>query len=522
MSNPLRQAARRMRPPVESSKPAATAFRGAVNNRFTEDWILASIRSADAELRGDLRTLRKRTRELARNTPHCHRFLGLLADNIVGPHGIRLQSRPLRHDGEVDEDAAKKIEAAWLEWGDPETCSADGRNSWRGIEELTVMSEAQDGEGLVRMLPGFKNKFGFAVQLLDPDQLDEEYNRPRSERKNEIRMGVEVDQWGRPVRYHLWDAHPFDYQGSHRRKRIEISAQQLIHRYEIRRIGQTRGVSWFAPVLMDSQMLQALQEAELIASRMSASKGGVLYLDGEAVGDIDMPENLEGLDWQLEPGIWEMLPPGVRAELFDPQHPNSAFAEFNKIILHTIAAGLGTSYSSLTGDLSKVSFSSIRAGTLQERDIYRRLQERTYTHLHTRVFRVWLRWALSMGAIDLPLREYDRLVRHTWQPRRWDWVDPVKDLRAAQISLELGLDSRTRLAAEQGRDFAEIIEERKREDRLLGRVGVELGSNPGRAGAIARALQDADDDELATAFSMLNGHGSRIAGLLNGVAHADH
>ena len=126
MRNPLREATRRMHGDVTSS-PKATAFRGAVNNRLTEDWILASIRSADAEVRGDLRTLRKRAREMARNTAHCSRFVDLLADNVIGPNGIRLQSRPLGLDGELDEEAAKKIEEGWARWCEPKNCSADGR-----------------------------------------------------------------------------------------------------------------------------------------------------------------------------------------------------------------------------------------------------------------------------------------------------------------------------------------------------------------------------------------------------------
>ena len=514
MRSPLREIIRRRR--SARTHPKGTAFRGAVQNRLTEDWILASIRSADAEVRGDLRTLRKRAREMARNTAHCSRFIDLIADNVIGPHGIRLQSRPLGFDGELDEGAAQKIEEAWARWGDPKVCSADGRLSWHGIQELVVQTEAMDGEGILRMLPGFRNDFGFAVQLLDADQLDEELNRPAGKGTNEIRMGVEIDQWGRPVAYWMWDAHPFDLQGSFRRQRVRVPAEQIVHRYQIRRAGQTRGVSWFAPILMDAQMLSALQEAELIASRIAASKSGVFeYEDASMVPDPDLPHGTTDFTWDMEPGVFDTLPPGLKANFFDPTHPNGAFEGFNKIILHTIAAGLKTSYHSLTGDLREVNFSSIRQGSLQERDIYRRLQRRTWTHVHQPVFRWWLKWALTMGAIDLPLRDRARLERHEWQGRGWPWIDPLKDIKAAELALELGLDSRTRLAAEQGRDFADVLDKLAREQELARRKGVAIGSSNSED-VLVTALLAADEDTLVGASGQLNGHGSRIAALLTG------
>ena len=369
------------------------------------------------------------------------------------------------------------------------------------------------------MLPGFRNDFGFAVQQLDADQLDEEFNRPASDKQNEIRMGVEIDGWSRPVAYWMWDAHPFDFQGGRRRNRIRVPADQLIHRYQIRRPGQTRGVSWFAPVLMDAQMLSALQEAELIASRISAAKSGLFeYEDPSAVPDPNLPSGAtQDFTWDMEPGVWETMPPGLKPHFFDPTHPNGAFEGFNKIILHTIAAGLKTSYHSLTGDLREVNFSSIRQGTLQERDIYRRLQRRTWTQVHRPVFRNWLKWALTTRAINLPFHDFARLERHEWQGRGWPWVDPLKDIKAAELAIKLGLDSRTRLAAEQGRDFAEILDQLAHERDLAARKGIDIGAEAG-GDALLNALLGADDDAIAEAGERLNGQGSRIAGLLTGGA----
>lgn len=464
----------------------ATAFVGASHGRLTEDWIFASIQSADAEIRGDLKALRKRSREGARNNPFYIRFLTDLADNVIGAHGIKLRSLVLDDSGEQDSATRKIIETGWRQWGESDTCTADGRLSWLGVTDLLIQVEAQDGDAILRLLPGFKNRFGFAVQVLDADQLDEDFNRPAGRGTNEIRMGVEVNKWGRPVAYHLWADHPTDFQAGQRKKRQRIPADQIVHDYQLRRPGQTRGYPWFAPVLMPGRMLDSLQEAELVASRIAAAKGGVFEQDPETMPDPSASNASNvGFEMEVEPGVYPVLPPGLKLTNIDPQHPNSAFEAFNRIILRSIAAGLGISYSSLTGDLSQVSFSSIRQGTLKERDIYRRLQTRFSERVHGPVFKAWLKWALITGALELPVRNHARFEAHQWTPRGWPWVDPLKDIKAASAAYDLDLISKTTLAAEQGRDLEDIIEEKKRENEMLAKAGLLEPSSTASANASA-------------------------------------
>ena len=58
-------------------------FEGATGSRLTLDWV-APILSPDQECRGNLRLLRGRGRELARNNPTAKHYLNLLSTNVVG------------------------------------------------------------------------------------------------------------------------------------------------------------------------------------------------------------------------------------------------------------------------------------------------------------------------------------------------------------------------------------------------------------------------------------------------------
>lgn len=463
---------------VSRSGAQRSVYHGAVVNRLTADWITAPTQSADLDVRGDHRKLVSRARDLAKNNPHVRRFLELSSLNVIGPDGIRIQGRIRTRTGGFDTNANNELERQWREWGRPEFASADGRSGWTDIEAQAVETWLRDGEALIRMLPGFDNPFGFAVQLLDPDQLDVDMNvAPDSRGTNEVRQGVEVDEWSRPVAYWIYTAHPSDYS---RKERVRVPAHQIVHLYAQDRPNQTRGVTRLAPVMMRLNMLAGLEEAELVATRAAAAKMGFFVQDPET-GAVFEPEDMKNAraGMEAEPGMMEMLPPGTTFHAWDPQHPTTAFQPFVAHNLASIAAGLDMSYASLTGDLTGVNFSSIRAGLIVERDHYRRMQKWVVSHLHRRVYDAWARMAILAGRIksvggEVPSVEF--------QPRGFDWVDPEKDINAAMSAVGAGMDSLTRLTAERGRDIEEVFADRQREIQLAQTYGVPLNTNP-RKGA---------------------------------------
>lgn len=462
--------------PEEEAKVRATSYAGAMANRLTQDWIFAASRSGDQDVRSDHRRITARAREMARNDSNASRFLGLLHQNVIGPHGIRFQSRARAASGDgFDEGVIRKVEAAWKDWARPGNASVDGRSSFNDIERMVVQGEARDGEALIRLVPGFDNPYRFSLQVLDTDLLDVTYERAPSRNQNEIRMGVEIDGWNRPVAYWLHQGHPNERDGREK-SRVRIPADKIIHLYLPSRPGMTRSVTWFAPAMIATRMLGGYREAELVAARISAAKMGFFEPTEDAIVADPNSNAGEPQDYEMdaEPGKFGMTPYGHKFSAWDPQHPTTAYEAFEKAIQRHIAAGFQVSYPSLTGDLSDVNYSSIRAGKLDERDLYRWLQYRLVQHFHSRVFGAWLRWSVTSGALDLTMEEYRRAEAHEWQPRGWDWVDPEKDINAALKARAGGLDSLTRIAASQGRDIEEVFREIAREEELAERYGVEL------------------------------------------------
>lgn len=493
---------------------SSSVYAGAAFDRTTADWVRTPIASADEELRYNLMRLRARSRELCRNNAYARRFLRVLSDNVVGPAGVALQAQVKRSDGELDERLNSHIEERWKSWGALGNCTVDGRDTWVDVQRLCIECIGRDGEALFRRVGAFEDSpFGYALQQLDPDQLDQDFSIPARAGQNEVRQGVEVNQWGRPVAYHIWNRHPNEIHANDRR-RERIPADQILHLYVRLRPGQTRGEPWLAPVLLPLHLLRGYDEAEVMAARGAAASMGFFVQDPEAEPDPDSPAaelRKEGsLSVDVEPNTFQLLPVGVSdVKTYAPGHPNAQYAVFHKAMLRMIAAGVDVSYHSLSNDLESVNYSSIRAGLLPERDHHRVLQQWFGAHFLSPVYLDWILWANTVDALPLPSRDVARYSAHRWGFRGWEWVDPLKDIAAIAGALQLMLETRSRVAAERGLDFHEILADRRREADAAASMGFVLSDVIGNSAAAAPAgsgggpAADEEEEEDAAAARLL-------------------
>ncbi len=449
----------------------ATVYTGAQGTRLTLDWI-ATILSADQEIRGNLRLLRARGRELSRNNPIAKNYLNLLAANVIGHKGIGYKPQVRNNDGKLASDINARIEDAWLEWSERGNCTVDGKFSLRQLADLAVRNVATDGEMFVRKIGAFQNKYRFALQAIDADQCDHLYSVPPqiTRATNEIRLGIEVDKWGKPLTYWINPGHPSDMGGSLIRE--GIAAAEMIHLFDPARISQTRGVTWFHPVMLQLRMLEGYIEAELVAARTGAAKMGWLYW--ESPEGFEPPNDDKKIVFEANPGTIETLPPGLKFQEWSPDHPANAFPNFVVTILRQVATGLGVSYNALASDLIGVNYSSMRSGLLIERDQWKRAQSWMIESFYQPIFRDWLKYALISGELKLDSRDPAKFLAGKWEPRGWQWVDPLKDVQSAILALAAKLTTRDKVVAEFGEDIEEIFEGLKEENELAKEFDLDL------------------------------------------------
>jgi capsid protein len=62
-----------------------------------------------------------------------------------------------------------------------------------------------------------------------------------------------------------------------------------------------------------------------------------------------------------------------------------------------------------------------------------------------------------------------------WQGRRWQWVDPIKDVEAATLAIEQGFKTRKQVIAEMGLDIEDVWAQLAKEKEKSQKLGLELG-----------------------------------------------
>jgi lambda family phage portal protein len=470
---------KRSQKPLKKRNYAAAA-KGRLFGDFT-----GSNRSADSEIRWALRDIRNRSRDLERNNEYFRRYLQLLRVNVVGENGFNAQVRGRNPDNSLDRAGNNIIEGAWREFSRMGGPTVDGRMSMVDLCNHIITGMARDGEVFLQVVKGRYLRHGIALQVIEPDRIDEEKNET-APNGNQIRMGIELDRnTKRPVAYHVLTYHKGDYDymvPANERKYEVVSAEDMMHIYRIERAGQTRGVPWSSAAITSLKMLHGYREAELIAARTGAAKMGFFTSpagDGFTADGYDDEDSIVPL-YDAEAGTFHQLPAGVSFTPFDPTHPTSAFADFEKSILRGIAGGLGVSYTSLANDLEGTSYSSIRQGALEERDFYKTLHRFMIDHFLDPFYRMWLENVMDMGFIpisgDRKMSKFTQDV--TWRGRGFQWVDPLKEMNAAVVGLQNGIISHSDIAANYGRDAEDTFAQIQRDKEMADEFGLSMAYQP--------------------------------------------
>ncbi len=486
----------------EISAQQQKSFAAAQLNRLTSTWRVTAER-IDDELRSDLDALRQRSRSLENNNDYARNYLDIVETNIIGTDAPRLVSLADNAPGNPDTLARDAIIAAWADWGQRGTCEVTGQYSFTGVCQAIARGTARDGEFCVALHPGFDNAYGFALQVIDVDRLATWLNRNASEGQNAIAAGVEVDGYGKPVAYHFAAG---DVHGSRATNRVE--ARTLLHRFVVQRPEQKRGIPW-----MHASMLSMHYAGEFALSALMAAKAGADHLGFFVTPDGAAPPlGTEAADetgakiMTSAPGTYDTLPEGVDFKQINSKYPNEVFAPFLKSAHQRMASGLpGASYPELCNDYEAVNFSSIRAAILSTRDEWKKRHKWFAEAWLEPIFAEWLRLALAKGAImlpngsPLPVAKAQKFAAHAWQFRGWSWVDPLKDIQTAKESIDLRITSRSRIAAEMGRDLEEVFDELQREEALAETYGIALNPEPPPA---APAPLPEDDGSKALAIAL--------------------
>jgi lambda family phage portal protein len=418
-------------------------------------------RSLTGEIAGQGRTVAARAAHVVRNNAHAAAAVNALVANIVGP-GIKPSSQ------HPDPDTRERIHELWSDWTD--MADFDLVGDFYSLQAMACRQMVEAGESFCHIFHDPAAPGDMRLRLIHPDQVPYEF--PLIGPASKVRAGVELDDLGRAVAYHVLPRRPDDPLAPFDKaySPVRIDAANMAHLFHPMEPGQLRGLSWFAPVLLKLHDLDQHADAALMRAKVSALVMAALSDPNADAGGLTGDRDGNTLTAGMEPGTILNLPPGTSLDWFDPKE-SQHYDAFTRAHLRAVAAGLGIPYELLTGDLSGVNYSSIRAGMVE----FRRKLEHWQHHVMAYRFcrPVWDRWIQAAALAGLlPGYAADPAPFHRveWLPPKQEWVDPKKDAEAEIIAIRAGLKSRSQSIQERGYDperiDTEIKMDRDREARL--------------------------------------------------------
>lgn len=429
------------------------SYDGARTDRRSNGWVAAGS-SANSEILPQLSILRNRSRELVRNNPYASKAMRVLSSNRIGT-GIMATIND------------KSVAALWKKW--VKVCDADWNYDLYGLQKLISNTEAESGECLIRFRYR-KMSDGLPVplqlQLLEPDFIDTTKNEILKN-KGWIQNGIEFSPIGERVAYWLFNQHPGENIINTTIKSSRVPAGDVIHSFDRKRPGQMRGVPILAPVMMTANDLNEYLEATLVRKSAEACIAAFVETDDEerSIGDESQQDQMR--IEELAPGMVQYLSKGEKITFTNPS-VSTGDVGYTNDRLHAIAAGIGITYEQLTGDLSQVNYSSIRAGTL---DFRREIEQWQWLNfipsVLNRIMEKFLDTAFAAGLIQTTEIDYD------WTTPRFDWVDPLKDVQGEELELTMGLKTWSEAVRARGFNPDLLLEELKVEREKFKAAGIE-------------------------------------------------
>lgn len=500
-------------PPLSSLFPYEAA---SVQTQEMGSWF-PWIRSPDSEINFSRDRMVSRSRDLARNDGWASGAITRILDNTVGAH-LRLSANPdwqylrrfnNRFDATWADEFRKAVEALWRGYSEDMGRYNDVSRQLTVSQQLRLAMRHKliDGEDLLvaHWLPERLGRgaaqYATAFLVVDPDRLSNPYQMVDTKY---LRGGVEIDDDGVPVAYHIRKAHQNDWYNateSMEWERVEREDddgwRRVIHDFERDRAGQNRGIGVFTPVLAHAKMLARYYGVELQAATLATIFGtyvtspydpkmveSAMDSDGE---DLGFYQDLRA-DWSKErPAMLNgvrvpTLAPGEEIKQVNAAHPHTGFEDFAHEMLRSIAAQLGVSAEQITQDWSKTNYSSARAALLESWKTLTRRSAEFKVGTATPVFASWLQEAMERGDLDDVLPNGGMIpdfvdARTAYSRAEWlgvarGWIDPVKEKQGAILGLDGGLSTLKRECAEQGLDYEEVIQQRKLEMKQWNEAGL--------------------------------------------------
>lgn len=462
--------------------------------------------------------LRQRCRMLYMASPVAAGAINTNRTKIVGS-GLHLKSA-VNYDilGISQEEARKwqkNTEAEWRLWAEnKKNCDALGMSSFYELQQIALKSYLMSGDVFALLKRTEKtplNPYTLRIQLVEADRVrtpsffGKGYELSLTEginptTRNDVFDGVEVNSDGKVVAYHICNTYPYQL-ASNDTKWQRVLAEgsktglpNILHIMEAERPDQYRGVPYLAVAIemllqqrryTESELMAALVQSYLTAWITTEADPTTMPFNETGIEDDDVSDDEN--EYEIGAGTINVLKPGEKVTLGNPNIPTAGFESFVKYICKMIGAALELPYDVLMKEFNS-SYSAAKGALEEAWEMFKMRRSWLIEDLCQPVYEVWLAEAVATGRVKAPGFFNDPRIRKAWCGARWDGpaqthLDPVKEAKANEIVVSRGWKTNSQVSREHyGGNFEENISELSEETQLMAQKMVTTTNNNSQGG----------------------------------------
>lgn len=499
---------------------------GAARNKNSMRGWLASSKTPQEDIDRNIPILRQRSRSLFMSAPLAVSAIKTNRTNIVG-EGLKLKST-IDADflGMTPEEAAqwqRSAEKEFTLWAQSKFCDSTRVNNFYEIQQTACMSWLMNGDACVLLeyeRPTRALPYGLRIHLIESDRVSTPHTTGNNvylyatnpDNGNRIFNGVEVDKNNRIVAYHICSAYPNSNLYAQKEwKRIKAFGDKtgtpnILMIYETERAEQYRGVPYLAPVIESLKQLTRYSEAEMMAAVINGFftvfvKSGKGTSEITFTGVVDEEDRVTDDDrnYELGPGMVNVMNPGEDVAFADPKRPSTNFDAFTTSLAKYVGAALEIPVEILVKNFAS-SYSASRAALLEAWKAFRMKRSWLAADFCQPVYEIFLSEAIASGRLKAPGFFLDPLIRMAYCAAQWNgpaqgMIDPEKEVDAAEKRVSLGVSTRQRETIEMtGGDFDSNVAQLAREKQLMKAAGI-LPSAPVKQAEKEKQEEDGGDED---------------------------
>jgi lambda family phage portal protein len=463
---------------------ALATYEAAKKRRVEKDWGVANS-SAEGALGGDLLTLLARARAAGRDSWAGVSIKDAWRRKVVGT-GITPRASAKDNAGNFLRDFNRAIDAEWYEWArTPEWCDQERGKTLLMKQRLWIDELVEAGEVLILLnSEPASDHVGLLLQEIEVEQLDTTITQFG---RNEVRSGIEIDDFGAAVAYHLHAGkHPLDMYSS---TPARVPADRVLHLFEPRRVRQTHGVTRLHAVLRTMRHGAMYGEYELVKARAQAALIGLITSGADLATTSPVGTGLlsgqtgkdarSNVEINMEPGVWPHLAPGEDVKFPPPSSPNSTFGPYTQELTKQSAAGSGMDGATVSRDFTGGNFSTQRMNRIETYEETDPVQQLLIDVALRPTREEFVTMAVMQGRVQAPAFFSDVLRRRAYLSCSWQGpakmpVDEANHAAAIKVLQEKGFTNYQIVLNELGLDWREVLEQWAEESAYAKELGITI------------------------------------------------